>query len=302
MQRNHSKSGCRSPLLRWADLQRGHLHLSGPASISTEFVALGYRIRLTCNTLADFRTISTYLPQSAVRESAASKPGNMSGALAGRSSPSQSIELIVTRTEESSHLEGHDAAGLFSQSFSHPAIASRRAIDFVLDRLFCNDSYAVVHAAAIVVGDSCVLLPGASCSGKSTLTAQLLRRGADYLSDDTSPIDDDGRVHPFARSISLRDSSGMRDVPSSSFGGIERVEPMRASMVILMRYDPDRGLDVHEISSGQAVVHALDHLKCPTSNRAAAMKRLVEAFRNTRCWAGTRGEAEEAAEWIGSLA
>jgi hypothetical protein len=44
--------------------------------------------------------------------------------------------------------------------------------------------HPTLHAAAVVAGDGCILLPGESGSGKSTLAALLIRRGMRYISDE----------------------------------------------------------------------------------------------------------------------
>ncbi|WP_167626537.1 hypothetical protein [Microbacterium hominis] len=68
--------------------------------------------------------------------------------------------------------------------------------------------FVTVHAAAVahpVVADSAVLIHGPSTVGKSSLAFELIRRGWMFLSDDTSPIDRENRVHPFTRPVGIRE-------------------------------------------------------------------------------------------------
>lgn len=51
----------------------------------------------------------------------------------------------------------------------------------------------VIHAAAVVIHDTVVLVSGRSGAGKSTLAAALLDLGAEYLTDEAVEIDADGR-------------------------------------------------------------------------------------------------------------
>src|SRR5919198_2175039 len=60
-----------------------------------------------------------------------------------------------------------------------------------------------VHAGVVGWRGRAIVLPGRSCSGKTTLVAELLRAGATYLSDEFAVIDGRGRVHPFAKPLSI---------------------------------------------------------------------------------------------------
>lgn len=72
--------------------------------------------------------------------------------------------------------------------------------------------FLMIHAGAVVSpGGDGVLLPGEAGSGKTTLTAGLVRAGFGYLSDEGGAIDlVTGRLYPYPRSLSLRaGSSGL---------------------------------------------------------------------------------------------
>ena len=64
-----------------------------------------------------------------------------------------------------------------------------------------------VHAGVIGWRGLAIVIPGRSHAGKSTLVAELVRRGAVYYSDEFAVLDDTGRVHPYARSLVLRDET-----------------------------------------------------------------------------------------------
>src|SRR5439155_21927898 len=59
-----------------------------------------------------------------------------------------------------------------------------------------------VHAGVVGWKGHAILIPGRSFSGKTTLTTALVRAGATYDSDEYAVLDDQGRVHPFPRSLS----------------------------------------------------------------------------------------------------
>src|SRR5919106_963089 len=64
-----------------------------------------------------------------------------------------------------------------------------------------------VHAGVVGWRGRAIVLPGRSGSGKTTLVAELLRAGATYYSDEFAVIDARGRVHPFAKPLSIREGT-----------------------------------------------------------------------------------------------
>ena len=111
-------------------------------------------------------------------------------------------------------------ADQFQLSVDGVVVASAgRAISLVPDLIRALDDAVVqrlttlraVHAGAVLWGERALLLPGVTHAGKSSLVAELLRRGATYFSDEYALIDSEGRVHPYPRPLLL----GM--APRSSF-------------------------------------------------------------------------------------
>jgi hypothetical protein len=62
-----------------------------------------------------------------------------------------------------------------------------------------------VHAAAMSIDDRCILISGASGSGKSSLAWSMCNNGFDYLSDELAPIDPTQmRVEPYPHALCLK--------------------------------------------------------------------------------------------------
>jgi hypothetical protein len=61
-----------------------------------------------------------------------------------------------------------------------------------------------VHAGVIGWRGLAIVIPGRSHTGKSTLVAELVGRGAVYYSDEFAVLDDRGMVHPYRRPLVLR--------------------------------------------------------------------------------------------------
>ena len=71
-----------------------------------------------------------------------------------------------------------------------------------------SGAHLLLHAGALDVGGTAVLLPGASGSGKSTLVAGLARAGLGYLTDELAALDlVDGHLLPYAKPITLKPGS-----------------------------------------------------------------------------------------------
>src|SRR3954454_6698789 len=78
-----------------------------------------------------------------------------------------------------------------------------------------------IHAGAVGHDGGAVVLPGESFAGKTTLVAELVRRGATYFSDEFAVIDRDGLVHSFPKPLSIRTpGSGPVETPAASIGGV----------------------------------------------------------------------------------
>jgi Rps23 Pro-64 3,4-dihydroxylase Tpa1-like proline 4-hydroxylase len=73
----------------------------------------------------------------------------------------------------------------------------RSAID---EAVALNSSAGLfIHAGVVGWRGRAIVIPGRSMTGKSTLVAALVRRGATYYSDEFAVLDREGRVHPYAR-------------------------------------------------------------------------------------------------------
>jgi predicted 2-oxoglutarate/Fe(II)-dependent dioxygenase YbiX len=94
-----------------------------------------------------------------------------------------------------------------------------------------------VHAGTVGWRDHAILVPGRSMTGKSTLVAELVRRGARYYSDEYAVIDDRGRVHPYTRPLSLRNGAGPdHAAPGEALDATTGLEPLPAALIVSTAY------------------------------------------------------------------
>lgn len=159
--------------------------------------------------------------------------------------------------------------------------------EYAVDRVF-------VHAGVVYVDGGALLFPGRSFSGKSTLVAALVERGAKYGSDEYAVISPDGLVHPYPRPISMRAEDGTRpriQVPEDQVG-----EPAPVSLVAHLHHDPDVEPELAPISVSQSVLRLLDNTVAAQTRSDEALTFLTTAVAGASVLAGARGHAPETAD------
>lgn len=160
-----------------------------------------------------------------------------------------------------------------------------------------------VHAGCVVFAGRAIVLPGRTHSGKTTLTVELVRRGAEYFSDEFAVLGGDGRVRPYPRPLAIRSAAYELGVstPIESIGGVKGRSPMPVGLVAHLQYDGERGWRTEDLSRGQAIMKLLDNTIPAQSRPRAVLAALERATVDTIALTGTRGDAEEAARRLLAL-
>lgn len=162
-----------------------------------------------------------------------------------------------------------------------------------------------VHAGVVGWRGRAIVLPGPSHSGKTTLVAALLRRGASYLSDEYAVIDPSGRVHPYPRAPRVRTGDDAVGTPTSvaTFGASIRRRSMPVGLVLLTAYHPNRRWRVARVPRGEAALRLMRHIPAArlmaTADLMTTLTALVEA---APVFVGVRGDAEAACSPLLELA
>src|SRR3954454_4187650 len=158
------------------------------------------------------------------------------------------------------------------------------------DRIF-------VHAGCAVHDGRAIVIPGRTMSGKSSLTAALVRAGASYFSDEFAVLDRRGRVHPYPRPMSIRpyDGSARHRVSLDRIGGQVGSGSAPVGLVAHLRYDGEAGWCVEDLSPGRAALALIDNTVAARSRPRAMLNAVGHATSSARAVAGTRGDADEAA-------
>jgi hypothetical protein len=125
---------------------------------------------------------------------------------------------------------------------AHPLRDAGSLAPYVYQSILCDilarvRSHVLIHAGAVTRGGQGIVLAADSFHGKTTLVLELVRRGFQFLSDETAALGRaDRRVHPFPRSLSVRpgtlERAGFPELAAGapSWGGkqlldIEQIRP-----------------------------------------------------------------------------
>jgi hypothetical protein len=165
--------------------------------------------------------------------------------------------------------------------------------DAVIERL---TSFRAVHAGAVAWNGRAMLLPGATHAGKSTLVAELLRRGATYFSDEYALIDPEGRVHPYPRPLLLRNGQPQQ-VPAlaADLNAPVGASPAPVAWILSLDYHPAGAWAVAATSQSEALLNLLRN----TPHTLELSPGMTQSFRGAvagaSCYSGSRADAADAA-------
>jgi hypothetical protein len=159
-----------------------------------------------------------------------------------------------------------------------------------------------VHAGAVAVNGSAVLLPGPSHAGKSTLVAELVRRGCVYFSDEYALIDDLGLAHPYPRAMMLRNGQvEARPVLASEWSAAVGCGPAPVRLVLALEHAPGSAWNIRRVPQSEMLLMLLKNTPHSISESTRLAPALLRASGAAACFAGTRGEAADAAGRILAL-
>ena len=192
---------------------------------------------------------------------------------------------------------------------NHQRLARSSRLDQVLDAFESGVRFAVaslaprhtfVHAGVVGWKGRAILIPGRSLSGKTTLTAELVRAGASYLSDEYAVLGEDGRVHPFAKPLSLRASPTARQVetPVEALGGEAARRPLPAGLVVLTTYKDGARWRPRSVSAGMGALAMLGRTLNGRNSPERAISSISHVVAHAPVVKTSRGDAAEVAPLI----
>ena len=163
--------------------------------------------------------------------------------------------------------------------------------------------HVFIHAGVVCAGETSIVIPGSSHSGKSTLVAELLRAGATYYSDEYAPIDGDGLIAPYPKPLSIREADGdglgaLHPVPEEQIA----TRPIAAGLVVVTTYEAGATWRPEARTGAEGALALLRHTVAARPHPGRAMAVVSQLAREARVIAGVRGEASEVAHALLDLA
>lgn len=216
--------------------------------------------------------------------------------------PEQSdIKIRIAGSEREARLIVN---GVAIASADQPTALLRQLIDW-LDRTLVQrlTGLHAIHAGAVLIGDKALVLPGASHSGKSSLVAELLRRGAVCLSDEYALIDAEGLVHAYPRALLLRDGTPTQiPVSPREFDATVATAPAPVGWILALQFDPAASWSIRPEPQSAALLNLLQNTPHILAERPEMVTAFQKAVAGAACYSGSRAEAADAVTHILRLA
>lgn len=253
-------------------------------------IAHGVRIGIQVNKPQILERVQNYLP-----------PG-------WKYSKSRFVERLYSlRVEDTKRLRGANRSHTLYGDLVE--LASSTNIDEILDRFEADVQFFVaetsrcrffVHAGVVGWRGKAIVIPGRSFSGKSTLVSELVRAGATYYSDEYALLDLQGRVHPYARPLALRQpgTSKQEKCRVEELGGVSGIKPLPLGVVLVSPYKPTARWAPRRLSLGQGALALLDNLVSIRRQPRQALPVLQRVMIGAVALKGARGEAREVVDLI----
>ena len=263
-------------------------HMGWVAGIS--FVAYGHRIGVRVNDPAILELLPEYLPYR------------------WKPSPAQTVErlysLFTSGRRKNPKFRQHHA--LFCGAECLARSLRLRDLLEALERdirLFVAEHarhHIFVHAAVVGWNGRAIVIPGKSMSGKTSLAAEFVRAGAAYYSDEYAVFDEEGRVHPYAKPLSIRNTDGrsQTDCPVEVFGGRAGTRPICVGTVLATKYREGSQWRPRFVSQGMGVMSLLANAVGARNQPEKTIEVLGKALAQASVLKSVRGESIEVVESV----
>ena len=158
-----------------------------------------------------------------------------------------------------------------------------------------------VHAGVAAWKDKAIVIPARSFQGKTSLVAELVKRGAVYYSDEYAIFDEEGWVHPFPKTLSIRgiiDEYTQKEFPVEAFGGTAGTKKIPVGMILLTGFQAGAVWKPEILSAGQGILEILEHVVPIRYNPKFSFKVLNQVAKRAIIVKTLRGDVSESADLI----
>lgn len=161
--------------------------------------------------------------------------------------------------------------------------------------------HVFLHAGVVGWKGQAIVIPAKSFKGKTTLVSELIKKGAEYYSDECAVLDKDGLVHPFPKTLSMRgiiDQYRQIEMPAGTFGGKIGREPIPVGLVLFTEYEPGSRWQPQILKTGEAMMETLPHTMTITISPEFTLGVLNKMLSRAVSVKTKRGDADEVVELI----
>ena len=162
------------------------------------------------------------------------------------------------------------------------------------------ESKVFLHAGVVGWNGRAILLPAKSFQGKSTLTLELVKIGAEYYSDEYAVLDERGYVHAFPRKVSMRYFGATREkeVSVEEIGGVYGIKPLPVGLVLLTGFQKGAVWDPQVLSPGNGIIEIIQHTIPIRRNSEFVLKVLDLVARRAIIVKSPRGDVKKFAKFL----
>src|ERR1044072_9440344 len=158
-----------------------------------------------------------------------------------------------------------------------------------------------VHAGVVGWRGQAIVIPGRSFSGKSTLTAELVKAGMTYYSDEYAVLDAQGRVHHYARPLSIRENGDLEKPKKynvETLGGRPGSKPLPVGLVLVSKYKPGAKWRPRQLSAGEGALALLANTVSARREPQNTLSALNHVVSHATVLKSNRGEARQVIDYI----
>lgn len=160
-------------------------------------------------------------------------------------------------------------------------------------------SKVFLHAGVVAWKGRAIIIPAESFRGKTTLVAELVKKGALYYSDEYAVLNKNGFVQSFPKPLSLRvteDKYAQTDYSVESLGGRAGKKNIPVGMVLITKFDSrltTKKWKPKLLSAGNGVMEIIPHTVSIRNNTKFALNVLNKVASRAIIAKSKRGEAKE---------
>ncbi len=154
--------------------------------------------------------------------------------------------------------------------------------------------YVFVHSGVVAWKNKAIIIPASSFKGKTTLVFELVKRGAVYYSDEYAVLDQDGMVHPFAKTLSIREKNGgseQTELSVEAFGGRRGEVAIDVGMVLVTEFRRRARWRPEILTRGQGVLEIISHTVPIRNDPELSLNVLNKVVNGAVCVKSDRSEA-----------